>query len=277
MHISVIVPFHNCARFIEACVKALISQRYPRDSFEIFMVDNNSVDASAEIVRRYPEVRLLSETKPGAYAARNRAARDASGAIIAFTDSDCAPAPDWLQTISDAMAAPGVCLVQGRQRFASESLGLSSLADYETVKAAYTLSSGRKEIYYGYTNNMAVRRDVFDAVGPFEEIMRGADSLFVHRVLNTYSCAAVRFVPGMYVQHLEVTSIWTWFRKINIYGRSFRRYSHLAQRRSLSRQDRWRVIRATIRNNRYSPWRSMVLLGLLSIGMVSYELGRRVR
>jgi GT2 family glycosyltransferase len=154
---------------------------------------------------------------------------------------------------------------------------LSLLADYETAKAAFTFSSGRKEIYYGYTNNMAVRRDVFDAVGPFEEIMRGADVLFVHRVLDKYSCGAVRFVAGMYVQHLEVTSTWKWFEKINIYGQSFRRYGHRVQRRTLSVEDRKRVLRATIRDNHYSSWRSMLLLSLLSIGMVSYELGRRIR
>jgi glycosyltransferase involved in cell wall biosynthesis len=275
MHISVVVPFHNSAEFIEACTRALLSQRYPRDAFEIIMIDNNSTDGSAAIVRRYPEIKLFTETKPGSYAARNRGVREARGAIIAFTDSDCAPGPDWLQTIWKAMAVPGLALIQGRCYLGSGSLPLALLADYEAKKAAYTFTSQKKELYYGYTNNMAIRRDVYDRVGPFQEWMRGADVMLVHRVLDEYSCSAVTYLPDMWVQHLEVNSVGTWLRKMHIYGRSFRRYGDLVRIRPLRREDRWRVLQATIHDNRYSLARSSLLVCLLSIGVISYELGRR--
>ncbi len=183
---SVVVPFHDSAGFIDACVSALLSQRFPRDAYEIIMVDNNSTDGSAAIVRRYPGVRLLAETTPGSYAARNRGVREARGTIVAFTDSDCAPGPAWLETIWAAMANPGLALVQGRCSLGSESPPLRVLADYEAKKAAYVFTGDRKDIYYGYTNNMAVRRDAFDKVGPFQEWMRGADVMLVHRVLDEY-------------------------------------------------------------------------------------------
>ncbi len=275
MRVSVVVPFHNSAAFIDACVKALVSQRFPRDAFEIIMVDNNSTDGSAEIVRRYPGVVLLAETTPGSYAARNRGVREARGAIVAFTDSDCAPGPDWLATIRAATADPGVALVQGRCSLGSESPPLAVLGDYEAQKAAYVFAGDRTDIYYGYTNNMAVRRDVFDRVGPFQEWMRGADVMLVHRVLDAYSCGAVTYASDMWVRHLEVDSVATWLRKMHIYGRSFRRYGDMVRRRPLTRADRWRVLRATIRDNHYAPGRSLLLIGLLSIGLISYELGRR--
>lgn len=274
MHISVIVPFHDSEEFIEDCIRALLSQRYPRDCFEVIMVDNNSTDRSAAIVRQYPQIRLLSESKPGAYAARNRGVLESKGAIFAFTDSDCAPTTDWLQKIWEAMDSPEVSLVLGRQRFARESVGLSILADYEAARAAHIFSGIRKEIYFGYTNNLAVRRTVFDTVGPFEEWLRGADTIFVHRVIEAYSCAAVCYSPGMFLRHLEVTNARIWFRKMHIYGQSSRRYGRRVQTRPLSGRDRLQVLRATIRANGYSSGRSLLLIVLLSIGLVSFQLGR---
>jgi hypothetical protein len=79
----------------------------------------------------------------------------------------------------------------------------------------------------------------------------------------------------MWVHHLEVTSVGRWLRKMNIYGRSFRRYGDLVKRRPLRREERWRVLQAAIHDNRYSLARSFLLLCLLSIGLISYELGRR--
>jgi len=273
--ISVVVPFHDSEAFIQDCVTALLAQRYPRDRFEIVVIDNNSRDQSAAIVRRYPDVRLLSESTPGSYAARNRGVRESSGEIIAFTDSDCAPDPGWLESIAAALAAPEVCVVQGRQRFAFESPGLSMMADYETAKAAYTFSSGRKEIYYGYTNNMAVRRSAFDKTGPFDEWMRGADVIFVQRAIDAYSCGAIRYAPDMCVRHLEITSVWTWFRKMHIYGHSFRRYRERVQQTPLGARDRVRVFASTVRGGGYSPLKSLLLGGLLAGGLAAYELGRR--
>ena len=275
MYISVVVPFHNVEEYIEDCISALLSQHYPQDCYEIILVDNNSTDRTAEIARRYPQVKLLSESKVGPYAARNRGVAKSKGAIVAFTDSDCSPHEDWLQRITEAMFDSVVCIVQGRQRFARESLGLSILSDYEAEKAAYTFSAKTKEIYYGYTNNMAVRRDVFDKIGPFLELNRGADTVFVHRVIAEYSCDAVRYSPDIGLRHLEVTSVWKWFQKMHIYGRSFRGYSELVLSRPLSYREKLQVFKATIRRGGYSAAKSLLSMLLLSVGVLYYELGRR--
>ncbi len=275
MYISVVVPFHNVEEYIEDCISALLSQHYPQDCYEIILVDNNSTDRTAEIARRYPQVKLLSESKVGPYAARNRGVAKSKGTIIAFTDSDCSPHEDWLQRIREAMFDPEVCIVQGRRRFARESLGLSILSDYDAEKAAYTFSAKTKEIYYGYAGNMAVRRDVFDKIGPFLELNRGADTVFVHRVIAEYSCDAVRYSPDIGLRHLEVTSVWKWFQKMHIYGRSFRGYSKLVLSRPLSYREKLQVLKATIRRGGYSAAKSLLSMLLLSVGVLYYELGRR--
>lgn len=274
MHISVVVPFHNVEEYIEDCIRALLSQNYPQNCYEIIMIDNNSTDGSAKIVQRYPQIRLLSEPKMGAYAARNRGIAESRGEIIAFTDSDCSPCTDWLQRIREALVCPEVYVVQGSLHFGFESLGLSILGDYDAAKAAYTFSTRTKEIYYGYTNNMAVRRGIFERIGPFLEWKRGADVIFVHRVIEEYSCDAVRYSPDICVQHLELTGVWKWFQKMQIYGRSFRNYNKLVVSRPLNGRERLQILHATICRGRYSAAKSLLLILLLFIGLLNYEFGR---
>jgi glycosyltransferase involved in cell wall biosynthesis len=275
MHISVVVPFHGAERYIEACVTALVNQDYPRNRFEMIFVDNNSTDRSAEIVRRHPAATLLSEPKPGAYAARNRGVAAAAGAIIGFTDADCVPAPGWLRAIAEAMSDPRVDLILGRRLNAVEGGAMALLADYEAAKAAYVFSSRRRELYYGYTNNMAVRRTVFDRSGPFLEWMRGADTVFVDRVVNASSVDGVRYVPGMIVRHLEIGSVVSWLAKRYIYGRSWRLSAAEADRRPLGADDRRRIFQDVTRAHSYSVAQSTALRALLGAGHAAWQLGRR--
>jgi glycosyltransferase involved in cell wall biosynthesis len=275
VNISVVVPFRNQERYIADCIGALESQTYPRDLYEVIMVDSNSTDRSAEIARRHAGVRLLREPTPGAYAARNRGIAEARGAIVALTDSDCAPRPEWLERIADAMSDPTLQLLQGCARFAAESPGLSVLSDYESEKASFVFSSGVREIYYASANNLAVRRSVFDRAGRFAELERGADVIFLHRVMAEYSCDAVRYRSDVIVRHLEVTSVATWFRKLKVYGRSSRQYGRIVHARPLNSRERARVLLATGSRRRYSIARQLRLAGLLCIGVIYYKVGRR--
>jgi glycosyltransferase involved in cell wall biosynthesis len=195
IHISVVVPFFNSERYIGECVEGLLSQTYPMEHYEIVMVNNNSTDASAHIVKRYPRVKLVHEGKQGAYAARNRGIKEANGEIIAFTDPDCMPYGDWLREIEAAMVHPDVGIVIGSHRFARDSFFLSMLADYQNEKNNYVLNSEIKELCYGHTNNMAVRKKLFDEIGPFVDRSRGSDTIFVRRCVERYSCNVVHYSP----------------------------------------------------------------------------------
>src|SRR5215470_84996 len=192
--VSVVVPFYNSEAHIERCITALLSQRHPADRYEVIFVDNGSPDASREIVQRYPRIQLLSESRRGSYAARNRGFAGSSGSIIAFTDADCAPAPDWLQAIMTVLGDPGIQIVLGS--VSSRRSGALALLDaYEDERGAYIFSATAPELYYGYTNNMAVRRAAFETVGPFREVARGGDVILVRRAVDVYAVDAVRYAP----------------------------------------------------------------------------------
>lgn len=272
-YISVIVPFYNSEQHIAQCIEGLLSQEYPLENYEIIMVDNNSTDASAEIVRRYPRVKLVSEKKQGAYSARNRGLKEAKGEIIAFTDPDCVPFSEWLQTISTAMSHPDVVVVIGSHQVDVDSPFLSLLMAYENERNNFVFNSKIKELYFGHTNNMAVRERVFDKVGQFVERYRGADTIFVRRCIESYSCEAIRYLPAMRVRHMEIDSLARFYHKSLIYGRSRGSFRHIVHLRPLNVKERLLIFRRTIQSQKYSRAKSALLFILLIVGLVYWNLG----
>ena len=101
--ISVIIPFRNARSWLPMCMDSLISQTLDPTSFEVLFIDNNSTDGGSVLIAANPRFTLLSESTPGSYAARNTGVGYAKGGIPAFTDPDCAAAPDWLYRILTAL------------------------------------------------------------------------------------------------------------------------------------------------------------------------------
>jgi glycosyltransferase involved in cell wall biosynthesis len=272
--ISVIVPFYKDRLHIRGCIDALLAQDYPQRQYEVILIDNNSTDGSADIVRQYAPVKLLSETKQGAYAARNRGIREATGEIIAFTDADCMPENTWLRRIEETMSDARVHVVLGKREYPCPSLGLSMLGEYEAEKIDYVCAGRDKRIYYGYTNNMAVRSNLFDQCGFFLEMARGADSVFVREVVDRFDCESVRYVPDVLVRHMEISRIWDYYQKRVIYGKSYEQYRKVRSSRALSYTERIRIFRRTVQKKGYSLPAALLFALLLIIGAVHFDLGR---
>src|SRR5262245_26208917 len=273
MDLSVVVPFYNAEQTIESCIRALVGQTYPRDRYEIIMVDNNATDGSAAIVQRHAGIRYLTERKQGSYAARNRGIAASTGSIVAFTDPDCVPRSDWLEQIMRAMSVPGTSIVMGDRRFSADTRTVALLAAYESEMAARVFSSRQLKPYYGYTNNMAVRKALLVELGSFLEIKRGADNVFVRRAVDTHSCDIVRFAPDVWVRHVEIKSVWDYWRKKWIYGQVNRANSALGSPGPLSASDRLRLFKRVRRGERGLAASALFFVAL-TIGAVCFELGK---
>lgn len=270
---SVIVPVFNASAFLPRVIEALLEQEYPASNFEILLVDNESADDSADVIRRYPRVRLLTQTRPGSYAARNLGLAEASGEILAFTDSDCVVDGRWLQSIEAVFSRAGVQVLLGRTRPGNDSGLISLISDYENQKAEYVCQVGHSRQQYAYTNNMAVRAETWRRYGPFVELMRGADVSFVRRIVDGEPRGAISYCPEMVVRHLELTGVAAYYRKMYIYGRSLQSYRKVVPAEPLTLDDRIRVLLRTANRRGYSMAKALALTAGLAGGLAAWFAG----
>ena len=273
MLISVIAPVFNEAPHLPRFLEAITSQDFPGE-YEVIVVDNGSTDGSLELLERHGGVTLLCEEKRGSYAARNRGIRVAQGRILAFIDPDCIPEPDWLAAIENAMDFAGREIVLGKRRYDTPSRALGRLSDYDSTVAKHVFSSDSPEIYFGYTNNMAVRRSLFERMGLFHEILRGGDTVFVRNTVDRLGPACVVYAPDMRVTHTEIRRVSDFYRKRVLYGTSGQRAKSLGSARPLGLKERMQVFKSTTRDYDYSLLGAAELFVLLVAGVACYEFGR---
>lgn len=163
--VTVVIPVRNCAATIRVCLDGVLAQTYPRALTEIIVVDNDSTDATSQIAASYP-VTVVSEREiRTSYAARNRGVAHASGEVVAFTDGDCVPDPEWLARLVPPLADAGVGAVSGTVADAEPR----SLCEEFTARVdpfARPERNGRKTLL---TANVALRRSTLEAFGGFDE------------------------------------------------------------------------------------------------------------
>ncbi len=170
--ISIIIPVFDDAERLALCLAALEGQTYPGDAYEVLVVDNGSKQSPAGVVAKYPHARLLVESKPGSYAARNKALGAARGAFLAFTDADCIPQPDWLERgVAALKALPNFGVVAGRiDMFYVDPRRPRWVELYD---AATGLDQRRSvSVNAANTANLFTHRSVFDRVGLFDASLK---------------------------------------------------------------------------------------------------------
>jgi len=166
--ISVVVPAFNAVGTLEECLTALLSQTVPRSSYEIIVVDDGSLDATSDVATLYSDqcVRLVRQQNQGAAGARNTGVTHAQGALLLFTDSDCAPRPDWIERMAaafddcDVVGAKGTYLTRQRTPIAR-----FVQIEYED---RYDRMRGQECIDFVDTYSAGYRRDVFLQNGGFD-------------------------------------------------------------------------------------------------------------
>ncbi|OAB63860.1 hypothetical protein AY599_18635 [Leptolyngbya valderiana BDU 20041] len=216
--VTVIIPSKDDHQRLRICLESLRAQTLEETQFEIIIADNGS-DPSLEPLAREFDARYVLQPEGGSYAARNAAIEFARGDVLAFTDSDCIPAKDWLEQGLAAMesrdgrvALPD--LVAGRvDVFARDANAPTPAEIYEIVfafpQAAYVQSDS-----FGVTANLFVRRRVIKKAGPFADgLHSGGDREFGRRA--TSAGFNLVYDPACVVRHPARHSIEQLYRKLD--------------------------------------------------------------
>ena len=275
MLFSVVAPFLNEEEYLEACVQSLISQDFDSTDYEILFVDNGSTDRSSEMLAKYPEVQVLQEPQKDPYLARNRGVEQAQGEYIVFIDADCAAAPNWLSTLAKVVSEQKVDIVLGDLQYPRPtSRGLRCYEDYYNAKTDYLFKAGLKDCYYGHAGNMVVKRSVFDEVGLFSGMPIVGDTAIFHDLMALRPAAQFAYAADAKVTHLEVTSLRACLHKLADAGRYTEDYEGAHGYRTLTLSEKIAVMRHCIRENKYGPFKSLLLLVVLVRGLRAFEAGR---
>jgi lipopolysaccharide/colanic/teichoic acid biosynthesis glycosyltransferase/glycosyltransferase involved in cell wall biosynthesis len=214
--ISIIVPAFNAAGTLGECLTALLRQTAPRGSYEIIVVDDGSLDATADVARRYCDegVRLVRQQNQGAAGARNSGVAQAVGELLLFTDSDCAPQPDWIERMAGAFGDPDTVGAKGTYLTRQRRLVARFVQiEYED---RYDRMRNQERIDFIDTYSAGYRRNIFLQNGGFDVAVRYVeDQEFSFRLAEKgYKLV---FVPEARVSHQHDQDVFEYVeRKFNI-------------------------------------------------------------
>lgn len=194
IRLSVIVPTHNRQELLLRLLKSLAEQGIGADQYEVIVVSDGSDDGTCDAVRTLAQhrhqIRLIEQANRGPAAARNAAAREARGLILAFTDDDCIASPDWLEKLVKPFACEKVVGVQGRTTtFTSEITPLTHQMLLE------------EKSHFVPTCNAAYRRNVFQQLGGFDERFPYPHNEDADLAWRFESAGRIEFAPDAVVVH----------------------------------------------------------------------------
>jgi glycosyltransferase involved in cell wall biosynthesis len=228
--VSVVVPIYNGEADLPELISCLSAQTYPKHQVEYLLVDNNSGDRTFALLQQAAEnseitIRPQSENQiQSSYAARNAGIRAATGEILAFTDADCRPQPEWLDALISPFVKQDVVIVAGEIVALPGSTLLEQHAErQETLSQKHTLA--HPFCSYGQTANLAIRRQVLEQAGLFRPYLTsGGDADICWRILRQ-NMGRLEFAPNAVVKHRHRATLKELESQWRRYGRS-NRYLH---------------------------------------------------
>lgn len=175
---SIIIPTFNRPKALTACVQAIKKLDYPQDRFEVIIVDDGSpvpIQPFDQNLRDGANITFLRQINSGPASARNTGAEHAKGDILAFTDDDCLPTPQWLRELARSFNDSPLALVGGRTVNGLTD-NLYTTASQMIVEEAYAFFLSRdSDLRFFASNNMAVAARLFHQIGGFDSTFRTSE------------------------------------------------------------------------------------------------------
>lgn len=234
--ISVIIATYDRQDQIRKCLAALEASDFPRDEFEVIVVDDGSREANQLQLPEFSgavQLVVIRQANAGAAAARNAGARSARGDFLAFLDDDCLPAENWVRAMYDRLARQPDCVAGGRTVNAAHNNVYARVSHLLTYKQFERYESDPASVRFLTSNNLAISKQKFlhDNHG-FNEGLRPAyeDREFCDRLLQQTGHSLV-YAPEAVVAHDRVMTLRSFVRQHIRYGRGAYSYHQVSRGR----------------------------------------------
>ena len=213
--VSVVVACYNGARTLKACLDSLSRLNYP--DYELIMIDDGSLDASAQIASLYPNLRYFRQSNQGLSVARNSGIALATGEIIAFTDADCRADEDWLYYLIGDLIDAGYAGIGGPNLLPPEDSAVAAAVMVSPGGPAHVMLTDRLAEHIPGCN-MAFFRSAIEEIGGFDPIFRKAgDDVDVCWRLQQ-SGYRLGFSPSAFVWHYRRSTVRDYLKQQRGYG-----------------------------------------------------------
>jgi GT2 family glycosyltransferase len=268
---SVIIPTYNRPQQLSTCLASLTRLHFRRDRFEVIIVDDGSAMPLEPILASFYDrlhVALLKQPNAGPAAARNTGAARAQGQFLAFTDDDCAPAPDWLRKLEARFVAAPDCMIGGRtvNALTDNPYSTASQVIVDVVYAHYNADPNRARFFA--SNNMALPSDRFHALGGFNPSFTTSED---RELCDRWRHHGYRIIyaPEVVIYHAHSLTFRTFCRQHFNYGRGAVRFHRVRVQRQSGRLTQELSFHARLPCLLRQPfsqmngWRALSLAGLL--------------
>ncbi len=209
--VSIIIPAYNEEKVIQKCLESCINQIDHAD--EIIVVNNNSTDQTATIVRRiqrrFPQanIRLLTEKEQGIIPARNKGFASARSEILGRIDADSIIQEDWVYHVRRLFVKKSIAAATGPVAYHDMPLRRVGLAADTRIRRA--LHSMAKDHTFLFGSNMAIRKTAWQTIQPYTHMDKDdvlhedidlALCLYKNNLTSVYDPA---MIGGMSARRLE--------------------------------------------------------------------------
>ena len=226
--LSVVVPCFNVEHVVGKCINALLTQDYPKEKFNIIIIDDKSIDNTGQIIEQYQEntqVKIIKHFRNrGLSAARNSGIKASQSIIIGFLDSDMVVNKNWAKQMVCELSKDRVVACMGGIKLA-ESLIPNNLDKFLYNPTRGVLKHGEnKAIRFKWflLNNTTVKRTAINEVGLFDESIMsygGEDTDFAIRLWDQHPFG-LRFSSNAVGEHYHQRPLSELQEKMENYGKT---------------------------------------------------------
>lgn len=212
--VSIIIPTYNVESTIEDVIRSIMNLDYPKDRFEIIIVDAYSKDRTVEKISKYPiNIYQKDCNPPEAY---NFIINKAKGDIIALADGDAIVDRKWLDVLvpllkePDIAGAGGLCLTWNKEKIVPRTIGYELQYRYENMPPNISRIA---------TMNVIYKKNIIKKVGGFNEKLSTAyDTDIGHKIRNIgYK---ILFEPAAKVYHYHRPTLMSYYIQQYVYGKN---------------------------------------------------------